>query len=184
MSLLMRAPRWFHTCSRRLKLDQFLQIVPIAIDHHRHSTDTGQCAIGTGGQFGGGGNMRPQHAQICAPYFNERQSVILLVLVGICTVGPRCRKNRPHPLKTRRYHASPHHPTLASISNSYAVCRRLPPHHQLKIPTNSPVGIFLPAAACSQGLAWVPADFAEDPGGGIRPRFLSPLARSLRSGAR
>ena len=29
----------------------------------------------------------------------------------------------------------------------------------------------------------VPADFAEDPGGGIRPRFLSPLAGSLRSGA-
>ena len=57
-------------------------------------------------------------------------------------------------------------------------------HHQLKIPTNSPVGIFLPTAACSRGLAWVPADFAKDPGGGIRPRFLSPLASSLRSGAR
>ncbi len=28
-----------------------------------------------------------------------------------------------------------------------------------------------------------PADFAEGPGGGIQPRFLSPLARSLRSGA-
>ena len=27
-----------------------------AIDHRRHSIDTGQCAIGTGGQFGGGGN--------------------------------------------------------------------------------------------------------------------------------
>ena len=30
----------------------------------------------------------------------------------------------------------------------------------------------------------VPADFAEGHGGGIRPRFLSPLASSLRSGAR
>ena len=50
-------------------------------------------------------------------------------------------------MKTRRYHASPHRPTFARISNSYAVCRRWPPHHQLKIPTNSPVGIFLPAAA-------------------------------------
>ena len=29
----------------------------------------------------------------------------------------------------------------------------------------------------------VPADYAEGPGGGIRPRFLSPLAGSLRSGA-
>ena len=57
-------------------------------------------------------------------------------------------------------------------------------HHHFKIPTNSPVGIFLPAAACSRGLAWVHADFAEDSGGGIRPRFLSPLAGSLRSGAR
>ena len=27
-----------------------------AIDHHRRSTNTGQCAIGTGGRFGGGGN--------------------------------------------------------------------------------------------------------------------------------
>ena len=94
----------------------------------------------------------------------------------------RC-KNRPPPMKTRRYHASQHHPTLTSISNSCMVCCRLPTHHQLKIPTNSPVGIFLPAGACSRGLAWVPADFAEDPGGGIRPRFLSPLAGSLRSGA-
>ena len=95
----------------------------------------------------------------------------------------RRRKNRPHPMKTRRNHASPHRPTFACISNSYAVCRRLPTHHQLKIPTNSPVGIFLPAAARSRGLAWVPADFAEGHGGSIRPRFLSPLASSLRSGA-
>ena len=56
-------------------------------------------------------------------------------------------------------------------------------HHHFKIPTNSPVGIFLPTPACSRALAWVLADFAEDPGGGIRPRFLSPLASSLRSGA-
>ena len=27
-----------------------------AIDHHRQSTNTGQCAIGTGGKFGVGGN--------------------------------------------------------------------------------------------------------------------------------
>ena len=98
--------------------------------------------------------------------------------------GPRRGISRPHPMKTQRYHASPHRPTLTSISNSCAVCRRLPTHHQLKIPTNSPVGIFLPAVACSRGLAWVPADFAKGPGGGIRPRFLSPLASSLRSGAR
>ena len=94
----------------------------------------------------------------------------------------RC-KNRPPPMKTRRYHASPHRPTFARISHSYAVCRRLPAHHQLKIPTNSPVGIFLPAAACSRGLAWVRADFAEGPACAFRPRFLSPLPSSLRSGA-
>ena len=29
-----------------------------AIDHRRHSTDAGQCAIGRGSQFGGGGNNR------------------------------------------------------------------------------------------------------------------------------
>ena len=27
-----------------------------AIDHHRHSTNTGQCAIDTGGRFGDSGN--------------------------------------------------------------------------------------------------------------------------------
>ena len=45
-------PEFYH----RFASDQFRRVVPIAIDHHRHSTDTGQCAIGTGGQFGGGGS--------------------------------------------------------------------------------------------------------------------------------
>ena len=31
--------------------------------------------------------IRPRHAQICATYFNERQSVILLIMVGISNLG-------------------------------------------------------------------------------------------------
>ena len=46
--------------------------------------------------------------------------------------GPRRCISRPPPLKTLLYHASPHRPTFARIGNSYAVCRRLPTHHQLK----------------------------------------------------
>ena len=42
-------------CGRRLKFDQFRQVVPIAIDHHRHSTDTGQCSIGMAVSLGSGG---------------------------------------------------------------------------------------------------------------------------------
>ncbi len=36
----------------------FRRLCRSAIDHHRHSTDAGRCAIGRGGQFGGGGNRR------------------------------------------------------------------------------------------------------------------------------
>ena len=52
-------------------------------------------------------------------------------------------------------------------------------HHQLKIPTNSPVGIFLPTAACSRASARSPADF----GFSRRPRFRgrSALSRPLFS---
>jgi len=120
------------------------------------------------------------------PVRSKKEAIETVVVLGCAgsrnneSGGPRRCISRPHPMKTRRYHASPHRPTFARISNSYAVCRRLPTHHHFKIPTNSPVGIFLPTAACSRGLAWVPADFAEGPGGGIRPRFLSPLASSLR----
>ena len=32
-------------------LDQLGRLRRSAIDHHRHSTNTGQCAIGTGGQY-------------------------------------------------------------------------------------------------------------------------------------
>ena len=42
-------------CGRRLKFDQFRQVVPIAIDRHRDSSNTGQYVIGMGGQFGVGG---------------------------------------------------------------------------------------------------------------------------------
>jgi hypothetical protein len=50
------------------------------IDHHRQSTNTGQCAIGTGGQFGGGGNIGTTsalsesvfHAIICCSNSNPR----------------------------------------------------------------------------------------------------------------
>ncbi len=31
--------------------------------------------------------IRPRHTQICATYFNERQSVILLIMVGISNLG-------------------------------------------------------------------------------------------------
>ncbi len=31
--------------------------------------------------------IRPRDAQICATYFNERQSVILLIMVGISNLG-------------------------------------------------------------------------------------------------
>ena len=123
------------------------------------------------------------------PVRSKKEATETVVVLGCAgsrnneSGGPRRGISRPHPMKTRRYHASPHRPTFARISHSYAVCRRWPPHHQLKIPTNSPVGIFLPTAACSRGLAWAPADFAKRHGGGIRPRFLSPLASSLRSGA-
>ncbi len=34
----------------------FRRLCRSAIDHRRHSTNPGQCAIGMGGQFGGGGN--------------------------------------------------------------------------------------------------------------------------------
>ena len=30
--------------------------------------------------------IRPRHAHICATYFNERQSVILLIMMGMCHV--------------------------------------------------------------------------------------------------
>ena len=53
----------------------------------------------------------------------------------------RC-KNRPPAMKTRRYHASPHRPTFARISNSYAVCRRWPPHHHYSKSQPLSVGIF------------------------------------------
>ena len=61
-------------------------------------------------------------------------------------MGPRRRKNHPPSLKTLLYHASPHHPTLTSISNSCAVCRRLPTHHQYSKSQPLSVGIFF---ACS-----------------------------------
>ena len=41
---------------------------------------------------------------------------------------------------------APHRPTLAHISNSYAVCRRLPTHHQYSKSQPLSVGIFF---ACS-----------------------------------
>ena len=44
------------TCCRRIAFDQFRRLVLIAIDHHWHSTNTGQCAIGTGGQYSFGRN--------------------------------------------------------------------------------------------------------------------------------
>ncbi len=47
----------------------FRRLCRSAIDHRRHSTDTGQYAIGTGGQFGGGGDNRGpalHHWQITA----------------------------------------------------------------------------------------------------------------------
>ena len=37
-------------------LISFCRLCRSAIDHHRHSTNSGQCAIGAGGQFGGDGN--------------------------------------------------------------------------------------------------------------------------------
>ena len=55
--------------------------------------------------------------------------------------------------------STPHRPTRARIGTSCAVCHLWPPHHHLKIPTNSPFGIFLPIAACSRASARVPADF-------------------------
>ena len=39
-------------------LISFGRLCRSAIDHHRHSTDAGQCAIGTGGQFGAVGTRR------------------------------------------------------------------------------------------------------------------------------
>ena len=33
-------------CCRRFASDQFRRVVPIAIDHHRHSTNAGQYEIG------------------------------------------------------------------------------------------------------------------------------------------
>ena len=36
-------------CYRRFQLDQFRQVVPICYRPPRHSTNTGQCAIGAGG---------------------------------------------------------------------------------------------------------------------------------------
>ena len=43
-------------------LISFGRLCRSAIDDHRPSTNTGQCAIGTAGQFGVGGNTRPQDA--------------------------------------------------------------------------------------------------------------------------
>ena len=44
------------TCYRRYEIDHFGRLCRSAIDHHRHSTKTGQCAIGTGGQYQVGEN--------------------------------------------------------------------------------------------------------------------------------
>ena len=39
-------------CYRRFKFYHFGRLCRYAIDHRRHSIGTGQCVIGTGGQFG------------------------------------------------------------------------------------------------------------------------------------
>ena len=46
-----------------------------AIDHRRHFIDTGQCAIGTGGQLGGDGDSR-------AFVFTEAGEVAVLALTA------------------------------------------------------------------------------------------------------
>ncbi len=82
------------------------------------------------------------------PVRSKKEAIETVVVLGCAgsrnneSGGPRRCISRPHPMKTRRYHASPHRPTFARISHSYAVCRRWPPHHHFKIPTHSPVGIF------------------------------------------
>ena len=42
-------------CYRRFEFNHFGRLCRFAIDHS-DSSNTGQCAIGMGGQFGGGGN--------------------------------------------------------------------------------------------------------------------------------
>ena len=45
--LVVNLGGWFQPeCYHRFAFDQFRRVVPLAIDHHRHSTGTGQCAIG------------------------------------------------------------------------------------------------------------------------------------------
>ena len=72
------------------------------------------------------------------PVRSKKEATETVVVLGCAgsrnneSGGPRRGISRPHHMKTRRYHASPHRPTLTSISNSCAVCRRLPTHHQLK----------------------------------------------------
>ena len=84
------------------------------------------------------------------PVRSKKEAIETVVVLGCAgsrnneSGGPRRCISRPHPLKTRRYHASQHHPTLARISNSYAVCRQWLPHHQYSKSQPLSVGIFLP----------------------------------------
>ena len=45
-------------CYRRYEIDHFGRLCRSEIDHRRHSTDTGQYAIGTGGQYQVGENSQ------------------------------------------------------------------------------------------------------------------------------
>ena len=73
------------------------------------------------------------------PVRSKKEATETVVVLGCAgsrnneSGGPRRGISRPHPMKTRRYHASPHRPTLTSISNSCAVCRRLPTHHLFSV---------------------------------------------------
>ncbi len=83
-------------------------------------------------------------------------------------MGPRRRKSCLPSMKTLLYHASPHRPTLARISNSYAVCHRLPTHHQYSKSQPLSVGIFFARSPSENafGLASVTSAAARFP-----PRF-------------
>ena len=66
-------------------LISFRRLCRSAIDHHRPSTDTGQCAIGMGGQFGVGGDR--QHLRRNFRWRSSQAGERLLRLTDIAGAG-------------------------------------------------------------------------------------------------